>query len=341
MTNKKRLIYWTRRVLPICIFLFVAGCETDPTTISGLTTEPVIYALFSARDSLNYVRLQRTYSGNANAAIGAASKDSIYYSDVTVKVDFYTPDDFFLISEVFKRSTVADKDSGFFTHEPFEVFYSDLIFKNYLLPNGYVILSVVSPEEDILAVCKFHYFEPPVIVAPREGLLTTIGLYGTQGFEVTWLDWPTFRDYDITFFFVYDNHYTDRVVRDTMTVKYHCVSNTKNPDENYPRYTIWVGGETLFPKMKNAIPVDEEVEYRRFQFFYLELGTANPEFYEFLDFKGIAPYGSIGSYTNVIGGVGICTFVYRCKSSAFIFDNQTLDSLVHGQFTRSLRFIKW
>jgi len=130
MICKKMGVSWIGKMISMSIVLLMMSCEIDPTTMSGLTTEPVIYALFSPRDSLNYVRLQRTYSGNANAAIGAASKDSIYYSDVTVKLDFYTPDDYFLISEVFKRSPVADKNPGFFTHEPFEVYYSDLIFKN-------------------------------------------------------------------------------------------------------------------------------------------------------------------------------------------------------------------
>jgi hypothetical protein len=329
------------KLFSVFLALIAVGCETDPTPIQGLTTEPVIYALFSATDSLNYIRLQRTYSGNANATIGAGSKDSIYFSDVKVKLDFYTPDDFFLISEVFKPLLVHNKEPGFFTNEPYEVFYSDLIFKNYLLPDGYVILSVVSPEENILATCKFNYFKPPEIVAPRPGLLTYISLFGTQPFGISWLDWPSFTDYDVTFFFVYDNHYDKSIVRDTVAIKYHCVSNNRDPDARFPRYTLWISGETVFPKLKNSIPTDDEVQYRRFQSLYFELGTANPEFYEFLDFEGMAPYGSIGTYTNVTGGCGICTFVYSCKSSNYIFDNQTMDSLVNGRFTRSLHFIKW
>jgi hypothetical protein len=106
-------------------FLAVAGlssCSTDFDTIAPYKETMVIYGLLNQYDSVQWIRVNKAFLGEANALIMAQERDSINYADILdVRLE-RVKNGSVLASYVLQRDTSILKDPGLF-HYPYEVNY--------------------------------------------------------------------------------------------------------------------------------------------------------------------------------------------------------------------------
>ena len=327
-------------IVTVCMLL-VPGCDNDLDLELFDPPVPVVYAILNSDDSIHYVRVERTYSGNRNAFIGAQHRDSLYFQDIIVKLDIYTPNGYLITSLNFEKRSFSEKETGVFLSESYELFVLERKLSQYMASGSYSILSVLTPEMKILATCKLDYHKNPEILSPKPGVKTYLSLHSNDPMQVSWADRSSFPEYSLSFYFIYETYWKNFHQTDTALITYQAYSLNSTPDYEHPRLTIGIHGESFYPKLGSAIEQSDDVQYRLFKKIYFELMTGNEDFFEYARFKDISNYGNVGVYTNVNGGLGIATFKHLSRSSAYVLDLQSMDSLVRGRFTQSLSFKPW
>jgi hypothetical protein len=133
-----------------CLSLWaLAACSTAVDINAPYKELPTVYALIDAGDSVNYIRIQKSFltirEGNANVAAG--TKDSIYYPSSVLRVTLQalSPTTGLPISSkpilILLEETVANKDTGLF-YGPDQLLYKTP--KTYLDPAYIYRLKVVN-----------------------------------------------------------------------------------------------------------------------------------------------------------------------------------------------------
>lgn len=328
-------------ILAVIICIHIYGCDNEFELNDVGRITPVVYSLINPDDSIHFVRVGKTFLGSQDFHKISNEQDSLYFNDVKVSLDIYTKDGFILHSFLFEETICMDKEAGFFSSNPYVIYRLNKKLSPYLGGNFYGILSVAILDTDQLVSCKLDYHQKPEILSPQQGVVTYLSLYSKNPLEVTWTDRSAFKNYTLNVYFIYESIRGSISEPDTAIITYKKSSQTTAEDFYHPRLTIGIYGESFFPKLKSSIYDDESVDYRLFKKIYFEIVTSNPEFMDYVTFLNIANYGNVENYTNIIGGLGIVTFVYSIQSSPYILDMQSKDSLVKGRFTSDLRFSYW
>lgn len=106
-------------LLVILFTQLFAGCDNDLNVIDDYKETPVIYGLINMSDSVQFVRVQKSFLGEGNALLMAQNSDSIYYDTTDISIQIRES-----INGIFTRSIplVPDasipKDEGLFVNYP-------------------------------------------------------------------------------------------------------------------------------------------------------------------------------------------------------------------------------
>lgn len=161
--------------------LFIAccffSCEQNPDICLERTPIPVIYSVFNKFDSVNYVYITKTWSGdNGGTLVTAKNPDSIYFKNVSVKMDLVRNSESGLPT---KEDTVHvipdfewnhDKKPGIFIYPDCPVFAL-----HYHLEDFDVLISHISiPGYDTI-ILPYYLLPKPQFYSPnRDGMSIAI-----------------------------------------------------------------------------------------------------------------------------------------------------------------------
>jgi hypothetical protein len=106
-----------RAILILIVLAGLTSCRNDLVVMAPYKDIPVVYCLLNPKDSVNYLRLEKSFLGADNAYEMAQRPDSIYYKDAIVVMERWA-DGQKKESATLDFTTNPARDSGIFTHDP-------------------------------------------------------------------------------------------------------------------------------------------------------------------------------------------------------------------------------
>jgi len=317
------------------------SCEQDPQLSSAGRTLPVVYAMINPDDSVHSIRVSRSYKSEGNALESALIPDSICYDTMTPRIELYTSSGWKYHEMVFRPKLKMEKELGDFTGEGLQVYECRVNLSRLLIEGTRLVMNIRPDNGEKLISSVIEYAEPPKIVAPKQGLHTFIDFY-PEPFDVKFEDPAEFVRYELHVqFHILNIMKGGDTVEQTVDKVF--VRNSEN--DSRPRYfsqvLVNVPGDLLLAQVRQEVKVNSAVEYRLPRGIDLVLLTASTEYFNYMDLNRMADdYGGEVS-TNISGGLGLFAFRYQTRVTNFFLGRVTMDSLLHGHFTRHLKFRDW
>ncbi|MCX6227244.1 MAG: DUF4249 family protein [Bacteroidia bacterium] len=330
-----------RLLLLLASIPVLVSCEQELRISAAGETIPVVYALINPDDSVHSIRLTRSFKSEGNALESARIPDSICFDTLVPRIELYTESGWKYHELVFIPKPAMGKDEGIFTADGIQVYECRANLSKLLISGTRLVLNIQPDNGRTLISSVINYVEPPKIVAPRQGIHTSMDFY-PDPLDVKFEDPPEFVRYELHVQFHILN-----VMKDGDTVKQTVdkvfIRNSENTGR--PRYysqiLVNIPGDLLLAKVMLDVRVNPEVEYRVPGSIDLVLLTGTAAYFEYIDLNSMADDHGGKVTTNITGGVGVFAFRYQTKVTNFFLGRLTMDSLMYGRFTRHLNFKDW
>ena len=108
------------RVFYFIVLIFILGCSSDLEIMQDYSNVPVVYAVINPYDSVNYVRVEKTFKIHKKEDFFTLNNDSLQYNNVEVFLHGKAGDSI-IWTEQFNETRV-DKEEGLFKVEDFKIF---------------------------------------------------------------------------------------------------------------------------------------------------------------------------------------------------------------------------
>jgi len=164
-------------VITIIISVILSSCEEDIDVISEGSSLPVVYGLINPDDTLNYIRLTKTFIGNEPINELASRPENLFYQDVTMTLDINSPEGFPMKSFPFEKVVITDRIEGLFVSDPNIMYQLKGSIKSFLNDNYQVRLSLTLKSEGVLVSAQQTYRTPPEILNPKPSIQSYLSLY--------------------------------------------------------------------------------------------------------------------------------------------------------------------
>jgi len=306
------------------------SCDENPDICMERTPIPVIYNVFNKFDSINYIYITKTWSGdNGGSLVTAKNADSIYFKNVTVNLDlvpnteatFPTNDD--TIRIVPDLEFIHDKKPGIFIYPNCPVFAL-----HYHLEDIDIVINHINiPGYDEI-VLQYDLLTRPQFYTPnKDGM--SITFLPDKGMEVRY---STGGLVEILLFIEIITKTEDEIFRDTiMFKKFPMASPT----------TFKYGN--LTSALNLQIKSRPNVEFRQFGKIRMEIwsgvgsfpGLFRPEVSStFIDFT--LPGSPWVPERFVYGGTIATNYLNN-----LYFDEQTREAISRDTSISNFKFVKW
>jgi len=312
--------------LACCLF----SCNEDPDICLERAPIPVIYSVFNKYDSINYLYVTKTWSGdNGGSLVTAKNPDSIYFKNVTVRMDLIRnfdsvsqqgPDTIQVVPDF---EMIHDKKPGYFIYPDCPVFAL-----HYNLEDFDILISHISiPGYDPI-VLTYDLLAKPVFYSPgRDGM--SLEILPKKGLAVKYSGIGIF---ELRLFFEVITKSETGFTSDTVLLeKWSSGSPT----------TLTYGN--LLSALNLQLKVRPGIEYRKFGKVNMEIWVA----------KGSFPWLNKGEVSSAYidftlpGSPWIpARFVYGGSIatnhlSNLSLDDQTREAIAGDTSLAKFRFVKW
>ncbi|MFA5816866.1 MAG: hypothetical protein WC865_14740 [Bacteroidales bacterium] len=315
----------------VFITFYWVSCEENPDICLERTPIPVIYNVFNRYDSVHYTYITKTWSGdNGGTLVTAQNPDSIYFRDVTVKMDLIRRIDSVVPP---KRDTIHvvpdfewlhDKKPGMFAYPDCPVYTL-----RYNLEDFDAIISYISIPGYKTIVLPYNLLLKPEINFPhRDGM--TIAILPDKGLII---DFKGGSVNEVRFFFEIITKSDAGFTSDTVVFKKY-MSNGRTT------FTY----DNLQSVLNLQLTYRSDIEYRRLGKASLEIWTGYGSFPMLPNRQEINYYNN--DYT-VPGSPKIPTvFIYGGTVGTNRVEKLELDYLTHEAVANDtilsrFRFVKW
>ncbi len=171
-----------RYILYIILFVFILlSCDTSLNVNADYKNIPVIFSLLDKNDTIQYVKLNKAFLGEASVSEMAQVSDSFNYENASVHVLKYYNDKVVATYEFVKIDTIP-KDEGYFANDNNIIYvYNGSIIADGENPSDYKYVLDISVQ-GVDNVSSETKLVSDVVVLPPFGssYLTEIKLYSTH-----------------------------------------------------------------------------------------------------------------------------------------------------------------
>ncbi len=329
--------------------IFFSACKKDVKLTTTWKECMVIYGLLNQSDSIQYIRINRTFLGQGNAYQMASVHDSTNYPyKLNVKLERWSSDGLTLLGTYkIDTTTGIPQDPGAFANSPQVLYrvYTPLsgVGSNPLIDDGSseYHLTVVNPVTGYTATAKTTLVQGVNSTSGSGLAINSPGNFSTSynfasltaPFKITWTTGIGGRLYQAILRF----HYTETTGTGT---------TNQYVDMDFGQLTSvsTLGGETMnqymswdqFESFINAsIPDNPLVASRVFGNCDLIMYAATDEFntYMLVNQPVSSITGDKPTYTNIQNGIGLFSARYKFSSSVYskpltytTIDNESVDS---------------
>lgn len=101
-------------VISIMILIIISSCDENIDVIARGSSLPVVYGLLNPDDTINYIRLTKTFIGNEPVRDLASRPENLFYQDVSMTLDINSPEGYPMGSFPFEKVVLPDRIEGLF-----------------------------------------------------------------------------------------------------------------------------------------------------------------------------------------------------------------------------------
>lgn len=325
----------------VVVGALVSSCSSDIDINAPYQENTVVYGLLDFSDTTHYLKIGRTFIGEANALDMAQQFDSLYYGDtIEVSLTDVTNGDVY----PFEYFVENNKPGGIFA-SPDQVLYRS----NIDLDEEHTYrLEIVTSENKAIVESQTDLVESFRVVRPTS--LQAVNLANPNGFNVEWKAAVNGKTYELWAEVYYLETNRTNIADSTLkSVKWRIRRDIESRNING---TEDMGYEIQYPSfftsMASLIPINENVNrYLRGIRFHVSSSTEEFALYKQIYEPQTGIVQDKPPYTNIVNGVGL----FSSRHSENVYTerilrnpanpqdrNWTNDSLACSQFTSSLRF---
>lgn len=314
-----------------CIISSLVSCNNEVDLYTDSPPVPVVYCLLDQADSIQYVRIGRSYQAGANSAEQPPEADSTVWNILhQVYIEEYSGDSK-LNTYFFEPDTTIRKDSGFFPTANLRLFSSPL----KPVPGNTYQLYVYFPDLKKMVSGRITVHNLPEIVDPLPLSIRKINFEPGQLFTVRWYPGINTGVYEL----VFRVHYRDSSAggEEFKSADYssHGIFDLKT--DQLQEYSM--GGPAFFKAMAGHIPVVDSIrrEVISLEFVMISGGIDLGFHYRSLIESGSA-FTNLAEYSGLRNGIGIFSSRTETRVPNLTLSEVTIDMLAHGDGTKSLGF---
>lgn len=326
-------------ILLLPVFLFTGSCKNDLEILDEYSETMAVYCLLNSADSVQYVKINKSFLGPLDAYGMAGVFDSINYgpNDLTVFLEKIVNGNVVQSIPLFLDSLLP-KDSGVFAF-PLQYLYK---CATPIAGDGSEYkITVINNEPGFLpATASAKTILPIPVNSPI--LNQVINLYGTVPYKSKFQTSLNGKLFSMTIRF----HYREVFTFDTSQVAFKYIDIPFNihraPNLSGGEiYTEIVEAEHFFKAIGNnpGLPDDNNLirNFLQMEFIYYAAGS---DFADYLDVVAASnsAFNEAPIYTNITNGIGLFSTRYRQVVKGVKLNTQTLDSLMYGQYTEDKNF---
>ena len=323
------------------ILLILNSCDEGLDLIQEGLPKPVIYSIINPRDTISYVRLTRCFVGDTSFEVLASDPGNLYFEKASVIIDINTDKGHPVKTYNLAKVLLSDKEDGAFARSPNYAYQLSEPLADYLQEGFQVRLVATVGDPGQLVTAQHIYHEAPAILKPRQGRWTMISMYGDDPVTIEWNDKFGFKKYEVEIRLAYQNHFTDHAELASVSTFFYEISRNQSIDQIVKTITHYLYPSDFYRGIGVRIPDNSDVEWRSFVSFDIILHCLSKEFCDYLETSQIAADRSGQPVSNVVGGLGLFSLAISSELTGLMLDNQSIDSLADGQYTRLLGFKKW
>lgn len=330
------------------ILLLLCACSTDIHIMEEHDPVPVVWAILDPYDSVQYVRVQRTFLIREKADWETLNRDSLEFKDVEVFL-YGKKDGEIKWVEQFVETTMEKKD-GFFPTGDYQVFMID-----HPLPitvkgasqwdGGLPDLDSLYLEVRIRDIGRVITAGAPCMRPGRINLTplgsmfylyqefsTKFGFEGGACGECGGLNPGELCYRQIEFWVHIKEHYEGHV--ESKTLNWRTTSGYAESGWYY------LTPERLFNPMKQQVSDDPLVVARTLDSIDVEMKVPSRAFHLYYNFREF--WGQTEkSYSNFDYGYGIFSTFRRHRITGYVLERRAMDSLCYGYWNKEMKFRYW
>jgi len=325
-----------RGILVIMILLGFVSCRNDLVVMAPYKDIPVVYCILNPKDSVHYVRLEKSFLGEASAYDMARQTDSIYYNTASVYLERWLNGA--MVDQItMTKGMIEPRDSGIFTNDPNFLYQTTSPIKG----NSEYRLNISIPATGAEITATTHTVNEFKIIKP-ETYKKTLPFSSYDNYQtVEWIAAPYTRIYHLMIRF----HYLEVIYPDTVKLtadwnigeyisQYSQGGELMSADILQRNFYKWIGNKLQDPP-KN---IQRIAEKKAIDFIFTVGGE---ELYTYMEIykedTGILKEKPV--FTNIINGIGLFSSRYEQSIAGKSLSDHSIDSLAYGIYTKNLRFV--
>ena len=187
-----------RKTLGLLMLIMVVlcnSCTTDIDLTANWKDITVVYGLLDHKADTQYIRINKAFLGEANAADMAQVPDSLKYNDLTVMMTEYDINGTMLRTMTFNPVTNIVKDTGYFAHQNHVIYAAPSTDGNGSMHQNHRYELTITNNETGKVVTSSTELPNPISIS-KPGAATKYTLANQQGeyFEKSLVEWITGPD---------------------------------------------------------------------------------------------------------------------------------------------------
>jgi len=319
----------------IQFILFIISCKSDINVIYESGGKPVVYCLLNPKDSIQYLRVSRSFIIRGNPEGQVISPDSLILDG-----DFYA----YLESEnpdgnreihYFEKTEINQRDSGLFPQDGLVVFQTNCPVQGGKEYGLYVNF----PQKPRLVAGSVTVVNPVEILDPNPLPGREVTFLEDQGYLVRWTKSIKFAVYQSVIRFIFLEGDKNFQIRREVGIPQPLVYSD---NENAILTSFLNGAGFIDDLVTNLSPPDSGLR-RKIIGFDLLLTTGGPELAVFTRSgqNAVASFTGLDEYSNIDGAVGIYSSVTLTGTYNNRFSDLTINYLADSEKTRHLGFLRF
>ena len=339
------LINLNRILMKKLILLFIGlilinSCKVDFDINAEWQDRSIVYCLLNQNDTAHYVRLEKSFLGEADAYEMAQISDSIYYQDAIVRF-FKVKNEDIVDTIILTETDEIEKNTIGFNGEP-GIFSTEnhLLYKTKeILPTDYEYqLNIFLPELDKTLSASTVLMKDLYVRKPSTQVLQTVSFVSTKPYQVEFNSVENGRIYGLTIRINYREFYLDGTYEDKHIDWKQSTKTSSNLNKGVDMI-MQISGESFFKIMAGTL--EESIEIKREMLgldFIFVVGTDELNTYIEVNGPSQGIVQEKPAYSNIENGIGIFSAIYDKTIPNKYLSARTLDTLALSDLTKDLRF---
>ena len=333
----------------ISAIVFLNSCSTDVNINANWKDVTVVYSILNLNDTIQYVKINKAFLGDANAYDMAKNSDSLFYASIN-KVTLQqgrtnSNGDWEAYGQeiILNKTTDIPKDTGIFANNRNDIFFTTNKLTYDDKYNEYRLTIDIPGKDLITATTKV--FNQLTVKEPTSWGNRKVNFASSVPYTVKWNSTKDARLYELTIrFWYYEIIGTDTTLKH---LDWAQPRTTSSKLESEVEMTLDIDGAGFFKYVQSQLkPLESGKRLSRrkkaIDFMFL-IGGDNLNTYIQVSSPSNTIVQEKPSYTNINGennlGIFSCRFDKTIPEQEA--DRRMIDSLALGMYTKDLNFLTY